>query len=212
MQHNNDLQLMLVTHRQSMDLNAYLSFIEQCVIGGVTSVQLREKNYSPDDLHHFAIALKALLDRYQVPLIINDNVELALSIDAAGVHLGQSDGCVIQARQRLGEDKLIGVSIESLADLAKSHSQPIDYVAASAVFPTATKTNVRTHWGLDGLSLLKAQTSLPLIAIGGITLDNTADVMAAGADGIAVIGALHQASRPEHVARQLRTFIHDTYQ
>lgn len=213
---NNDLKFMLVTHRQSRALGAYLTFIEQCVLGGVTSVQLREKGYSPCELRAFALALKALLDNYHIPLIINDNVELALDMDAAGVHLGQSDGCVMQARERLGSDKYIGVSLESLDDLANSHHQPIDYVAASAVFKTATKTNVRTHWGLDGVTRLKAQTSFPLIAIGGITLDNTAEVIAAGADGIAVIAALHEATEPQQVAQQLKRLIsrnrHDTYQ
>ena len=204
---NDYLKLMLVTQRQSRELTEYLAFIEQCVLGGVSCVQLREKNASQVFLSTFAHQLKALLDNYAVPLIINDNVALAHEIDAHGVHLGQSDGCPFQARERLGDSKIIGVSIESYEGLQLSNEQPIDYVAASAVFATTNKNNLRTIWGLDGLQVLATHAKHPLIAIGGINVSNTTAVLSAGACGIAVIGSLHQAENPKDAAIALRTLM-----
>ncbi|MFC3908658.1 thiamine phosphate synthase [Legionella dresdenensis] len=197
------LKLMLVTNRQTDDLGSYLAFIEQCLIGGVTSVQLREKSPRSEQLLADAGQLKLLLDRYQIPLIINDNVDLAIELDAAGVHLGQSDGCPETARARLGQDKIIGLSLESEEDLLTSNQLPVSYTAASAVFATASKSNLRKLWGLAGLRELAERCRHPVIAIGGIDLTNAADVAAAGAAGIAVIGALHQADDPAVAASRL---------
>jgi thiamine-phosphate pyrophosphorylase len=204
---NDYLKLMLVTHRQSCPLPEYLAFIEQCVLGGVSSVQLREKNASRSFLTNFAHQLKSLLDKYAVPLIINDDVELAYDVEAHGVHLGQTDGCPFKARECLGENKIIGVSIESYECLQQSNEQPIDYAAASAVFATSNKNNLPTLWGLDGLQSLCTQAKHPLIAIGGINLNNAAAVMSAGACGVAVIGSLHQANNPKADAMALRALI-----
>ncbi|CDZ77996.1 Thiamine-phosphate synthase [Legionella massiliensis] len=200
-------KLILVTHRQAQPLDAYLQFIEKCVTSGVSSVQLREKDASPFFLLDYASRLKKLLDQYQIPLIINDNLELALEIDAHGVHLGQTDGSPALARARLGPDKCIGLSIESEDDLTRANACEVDYVAASAVFPSSHKTNLRTIWGLDGLQSLAKRSIHPLIAIGGINQQNLGKVMAAGAQGVAVIGALHEADNPAAMAAELRSFV-----
>jgi thiamine-phosphate pyrophosphorylase len=202
-------KLMLLTHRNSQPLGDYLQFIEKCISSGVTAVQLREKEASPSFLLDYALELKALLDRYNVPLIINDNLELALEINAHGLHLGQTDGCPVLARQRLGADKYLGLSIESEADLEKANACEVDYVAASAVFPSAHKSNLRKLWGLKGLQSLAERSVHPLIAIGGINQQNIGQVMAAGAQGIAVIGVLHEAKNPSSMATDLRLLVEE---
>lgn len=200
-------RLILVTHRQAQPLDTYLQFIEKCIASGVSSVQLREKDASPSFLLDYASKLKTLLDQYKIPLIINDNLELALQIDAHGVHLGQTDGSPALARARLGPDKCIGISLETEDDLTRANACEVDYVAASAVFPSSHKTNLRTIWGIEGLRTLAHRSAHPLIAIGGINQQNLAEVMAAGAQGVAVIGALHEADNPAVMAAELRSFV-----
>ncbi|ARH01177.1 thiamine phosphate synthase [Legionella micdadei] len=200
-------KLMLVTHRQGRPIDNYLRFIKECVEAGVTSIQLREKGASPEFLLDYALQLKVLLDSYQVPLIINDNVDLALEVDAHGVHLGQSDGCPVHARQRLGADKWLGLSIETEDDLIRANASRVDYVAASAVFPTINKANIRTIWGLKGLNSLVKNSLHPVIAIGGINQYNIHEVMMTGAKGVAVIGQLHDAPDPSLMTTHLRQLI-----
>lgn len=196
--------LMLVTQKQQSSLKDYLDFIDSCVHQGVTSVQLREKNTRPDDLLTFGQALKNKLTPLHIPLIVNDNLELAIALDAAGVHLGQTDGDPLEARQRLGAHKTIGVSIDSYDNLIKANALPIDYVGVGAIFPTPNKKNVSTVWGLDGLQQLVPHAKHPVVAIGGIDTHNVTNTLMAGAHGIAVIGALHNARDPGQTAQELR--------
>jgi thiamine-phosphate pyrophosphorylase len=204
-------QLMLVTHRQNSQVPEYLSWILHCVQSKkISVVQLREKNATPEDLLAFALQLKKILSPHNIPLIINDNLELALEIDADGIHLGQSDGSPDIARAALGPDKIIGLSIETTEELYKANEYELDYVAASSVFPSRHKQNVRTHWGIDGLKKLVAQSRHPVIGIGGITLDNLKEVMSTGAHGVAVIGALHDAVLPVETAYLMREIIRNS--
>ncbi|MBA2657798.1 MAG: thiamine phosphate synthase [Tatlockia sp.] len=200
-------KLMLITHRQAQPLHDYLQFIEICIKSGVTSVQLREKEAKPSFLEDFALKLQTLLAPYKIPLIINDNLELALKINAQGLHLGQSDGSPRWAREQLHPNQYLGLSIETENDLIRANSYTVDYVAASAVFPSVHKTNLRTIWGLEGLNALAQRSLNPLIAIGGINVTNVKQVMDAGAKGIAVIGALHNAPNPAAMTANLRQFI-----
>jgi len=195
---NQFLKLCLVT--QGMDKH----FLQQAVAGGVTLVQLRLKNKKPDDFYHAACAIKAILDPLHVPLIINDNAVLAKEIDAAGVHLGQSDMPPEEARELLGPGKIIGWSIETLEQLDQANALScIDYVAASAVFPSQTKTDCKTIWGIDGLKKIVELSHHPVVAIGGIHVHNAADVMATGVAGIAVVSAIHDALDPKEAAEKL---------
>ena len=200
-------KLMLVTNRQNTPLADYLQFIKHCAHAGITAVQLREKNQTPAFLLMFAEALKAILDPLKIPLIINDSLELALNANAHGVHLGQSDGCPSIARQCLGHDKIIGISIDSIEDLTKANHLPIDYVGIGAIFTSPTKKNVTTTWGLKGLQQLSSQSKHPIIAIGGINVLNAKEVLLSGADGIAVISALHDTDNPIKVTENLRHII-----
>jgi thiamine-phosphate pyrophosphorylase len=205
----NSTVLMLVTHKGTEPTGPYLDFVRRCVEAGVTCVQLREKSLSPDDLYDFGSALKELLDANNIPLIINDRVELCLALDAAGVHLGQSDGDVVEARSVLGPNKIIGLTVNHLEEVKNSRQQPIDYLGVSAIFPTHHKANVENVWGLEGLRQAARVACHPTVAIGGIDENNAFQVIEAGADGIAVIGALHRARDPEGVARHLIRIIQE---
>ncbi len=201
---------MLVTHRQNYPLDQYLYFIKCCVIFGITSVQLREKNASYRFLVEFALRLKEILDPFSIPLIINDRLDVALASNACGLHLGQSDGSVLHAREMLGADKIIGTSINSIERLEAANHFPINYVGMGAIFKTKTKNNVIKHWGLQGLKQAAKLSCHPVVAIGGITIKNVVDVLRNGANGIAVISAIHDASDALQATQQLRRSI-DTF-
>lgn len=200
----NPLKLCLVTHRQHQSFDVYQEMILHSVQGGVTSVQLRDKHANLHEFYEMAVALKALLLPYHIPLIINDHLEIAKAIQAEGVHLGQSDTSPSRARELLGPDVYIGLSIESLDELVIANQLDcIDYVAASAVFQSTTKTDCITIWGLDGLKQLCSQSLHPVVAIGGITANNICPVMRCGAAGVAIVSAIHQAACPRDVASHL---------
>lgn len=164
-------KLMLITqHFHGADIGLYLEFIKKCAKGGIASLQLREKHASSEFLFEFGRRLKLILAPFSVPLIINDDVELARRLDADGVHLGHTDGNPEQARKLLGPNKIIGLSIESLDELEKINDLDIGatYVAASAVFATKNKNNIKTLWGIDGLKKVVALSRYPIVAVGGI--------------------------------------------
>ncbi|KTC64716.1 phosphomethylpyrimidine kinase/thiamin-phosphate pyrophosphorylase [Legionella adelaidensis] len=203
--HTSTLKLCLVTdpHRLLFD-NNYFSFIHNAIKGGISSVQLRVKSFQGMDLVDRAKQLQALLYKFAIPLIINDDVTLAKDLDAEGVHLGQSDLSPEVARQILGPDKIIGLSIETFEQLEKANKLDcIDYVAASAIFPSKTKSDCKTIWGLKGLKNFTRQSKHPVVAIGGINSSNIHDVIAQGVDGVAVVSAIHDHFHPEQAASQL---------
>jgi thiamine-phosphate pyrophosphorylase len=199
--------LMLVTNRQHTPMADYLQFVKKCATSGITSVQLREKKQSYASLVLFGKKLKHILDPLNIPLIINDDIKLALELDAGGVHLGQTDGDPELARKTLGPNKIIGVSIDSEENLIKANQLPIDYVGIGAIYPTTSKTNVNTFWGIPGLQRLVPLSKHPIIAIGGLNENNAADVILSGAHGIAVINALHDTDNPCQKARNLRHIV-----
>lgn len=204
----NRFDLCLVTHIQHHSLKEYLRFIEQAVKGGVTIVQLRDKTLPLNELRPIAIAIKSLLNELNIPFLINDYVDLAIEIDAEGVHIGQSDSSPNETRNRLGPEKIIGYSVESFSDLEQAnHLNSINYIAASAVFPSQTKTNCKTFWGLKGLQQLSNHSRWPVMAIGGINSSNTSDVIKHGACGIAVVGAIHDHADPYLAAKELKSII-----
>lgn len=196
------LKLCLVTHQQHHSLDTYEHFIRLAALGGVTMVQLRNKG-EPGAVRELALTLIGLLRPLNVPLIINDDVDFAKEVDADGVHLGQSDRPPEEARRILGIDKIIGLSIETLEQLEQANQLGcIDYIGASAVFPSQTKTDCKTIWGLEGLKKIVAMSKHPVVAIGGINTGNAQDVMKTGAAGVAVVSAIHDHHQPD-VAMQL---------
>ena len=199
------LKLCLVTHPDHLSLEPHLEqLLLKAIQGGVTSVQLRCKTQQPSAVRTLAVALISLLRPLEIPLIINDDVQLAKEIDADGVHLGQSDMSPIAARQFLGTNKIIGWSIETQEQLNQANALDcINYIAASAVFPSPSKKNCKTIWGLTGLAKITQASKYPVIAIGGINLSNIQSVISHGAYGVAVISAIYNHPNPEQAAWQL---------
>jgi thiamine-phosphate pyrophosphorylase len=190
------LRLYLVTDHALTRGRPLADVVAAAVQGGVTCVQLREKQLNSRDFLAQAFLLKKLLAPYGVPLVINDRIDIALACGAEGVHLGQSDMPVEVARRMLPSDVFIGWSVETPQDVARSTQLPVDYLGVSPVFATPTKTDTSTPWGLDGLRQVRAATALPLVAIGGIHLGNAQAVLQAGADGLAAVSALCAAECP----------------
>ena len=201
------LGVYLVTDEGSCSGRSLADVVMAAVQGGVTCVQLREKTLSTRDFCAKAVALQALLSPLGIPLVINDRVDIALACGAPGVHLGQSDLSVAQARRLLPPSVFLGWSVETLAHVAQT-SHPdfagVDYLGVSPVFATPTKTDTSAPWGLGGLRQVRVATALPLVAIGGIHAGNAADVLAAGAHGLAVVSAICGATDPAAAARELR--------
>lgn len=200
------LRLHLVTDAALCGPRGVEAVVAAAVRGGATCVQLREKQLDTRDFVARARALKALLAPLQVPLIINDRVDIALAVGADGVHVGQRDMHPADVR-RLMPHALIGLSVENPAQVRAAAHFPVDYLGASPVFATPSKTDTAPALGLDGLRALRLLTPLPLIAIGGIDEHNAAQVIAAGADGLAVVRALCAAPDPATAAQTLRRAI-----
>ena len=202
-----DLSLYLVTDR-SLSLGRPLeTVVEEAVRGGVTMVQLREKDASTLDFYNLAMRLKSILKSYNVPLIINDRLDIALACDAEGLHVGQSDMPYAVARKLLGKDKIIGLSVESIQDAIDANNLDVDYIGISPVFGTQTKTDTAPALGLEGIREITRISGHPSVGIGGINLTNAQDIIQAGADGISVVSAIMSASDPQRSARQLKETI-----
>jgi thiamine-phosphate pyrophosphorylase len=202
-----DLSLYLVTQRADLCLDDFYRLILQTIDCGVKVVQLREKQCSKQEFVKIGKDLVNLLKPRGIPVIINDSVEVALKTNAAGVHLGQEDGSVVDARKILGEKAIIGLSIETLEQAYAVEALDIDYIAASPVFKSPTEKKAGEPWGLDGLRKLCSISRHPVIGIGGINTKNVQDVLGAGAVGVAVISAIFGTKSPADAARELSTKI-----
>ena len=202
-----DLSLYLVTDRE-LSLGRSLEFVvEEAVKGGVTMVQLREKDSDSFQFYKLGLKLKALLKTYNVPLIINDRLDIALAVDADGIHLGQSDLPWQEARKILGDDKIIGLSVESFEQAESANEAEVDYIGISPVFSTPTKTDTVIEFGLEGVTKVRNLCKHPAVAIGGIHPHNAKEIINAGADGIAVVSAICSAESPQKAAQELKQII-----
>ncbi|USD42735.1 thiamine phosphate synthase [Vibrio sp. SCSIO 43135] len=198
----NPYRLYLVTDDQQ-DLSTLVNVVKQAVAGGVTMVQVREKHGDVRAFIERALAVKAVLKGSGVPLIINDRVDVALAVDADGVHLGQSDMPAEMARSLIGPDKILGLSVENERQLSEALKLNVDYLGLSAIFATLTKTNIKKEWGIEGLRAAVAQSQLPIVAIGGINSSNLDDIVATQVEGIALVSAICHADDPESASKQL---------
>jgi len=178
--------LYLLTDREMLvDTDIYTA-VEDSIKGGATLVQLREKDISTLEFYNIASKVKTVTEKYNVPLIINDRIDIALSIDAAGVHLGQSDMPASIARSIIGNDKIIGISTSTLEEAQKAEKEGADYVGVGAMFPTTTKDDASVV-SVACLKEIKDNISIPVVAIGGITKINVNLLKIANIDGVAVI-------------------------
>ncbi|MCY7789608.1 thiamine phosphate synthase [Bacillus haynesii] len=181
-----------------------LTVIEQALKGGVTLFQFREKGegvLKAGDQKAFARQVQALCKQFNVPFIINDDVELALELDADGVHIGQDDDKAADVRARIG-DKILGVSAHTLEEVLKAEKDGADYIGAGPVYPTETKRDTKAVQGVSLIQEIRRQgIGIPVVGIGGITVENCVPVIEAGADGISVISAISKAADPKQAAK-----------
>lgn len=198
-----DYSVYLVTDRGLARGRSLVEIVEAALRGGVTCVQLREKTCTTAEFIDQALAVRDLLDRHGVPLIINDRIDVALAVEADGVHLGQSDMPCRLARKILPPDMIIGVSAESSADALAAKRDGADYIGVSPIYATPTKTDTAPPLGLAGLKDIRALVDLPLVGIGGLNAANAAEAIAHGADGAAVVSEIVAATDPERAARNL---------
>jgi thiamine-phosphate pyrophosphorylase len=198
-----DLTLYLVTDPHLSGERGVIETVRRAIDGGVTAVQLRDPHAKTRALIEQARALLAVLRPAGVPLIINDRVDVMLAARADGVHVGQLDMRVEDVRALIGPEPILGLSITALADLRSSQLQGVDYLGVGPVFATATKPDAAPAIGCDGLNAIAAETSLPVVAIGGVHVGNAAQTIRAGAQGVAVVSAICSAADPTQVARDL---------
>lgn len=184
-----DYSIYLVTDEACLHGRPLLECVEEALTAGVTLVQYRAKAADGGVLYAEACKLKELCDKYNVPLIINDRLDIALAVGAAGVHLGQDDLPCAVARRLLGEDFIIGVSAHNPAEAVQAVSEGADYLGCGAVFGTATKHDV-AKLGLENLRAIRKAVAVPMVGIGGITADNYAEVLATGANGAAIVSGI----------------------
>ena len=199
-----DYFLYLVTDAVLAGPRGVMAVVQAAVTGGVSVVQLRDKSADGRALLAQARELAEWLRPRDVTFIVNDRVDLALACDADGVHVGQSDLPCTVVRRLVGPDRLVGVSVGSVAEAVQAERDGADYLGVSPVFATSTKPDAPPAVGLDGLRAIRAAVRLPLVAIGGLHSGNAAEVLAAGADGLAVVSAIMAAADPAAAARQLR--------
>ena len=198
---NINLSLYLVTDK-SDDVEKFLNTIEEVIKGGVTVVQIREKTAETLDFYNLALKVKEITSKYEVPLIINDRVDVALAIDADGVHVGQSDMPCDVTRKLIGADKILGVSAATIEEAKKAQNDGADYIGTGAVFPTSTKDDAPKITKQD-LKEIVESIEIPVVAIGGITKDNAPELIDTGIAGLSVVSAIMSSDNPKKSSEEL---------
>lgn len=196
-----DLKLYLVTNPLE-DEKEFLKTIEDAIKGGVTIVQLREKTGDTGDIYKIAVKVKEITDKYDIPLIINDRIDIMLAVDCAGIHIGQSDMPCNIARKIVGPDKIIGVSTSTAEESKKAQMDGADYLGCGAVYPTETKKDA-THVTTETLKEISENVDIPVVAIGGIKLDNAENLANTGIKGLCFVSEIMNADNPESMSAKL---------
>ncbi len=200
---NIDWSLYLVTDRDLSRGRSTLDIVKAAVRGGVTVVQLREKSADTRQFYEEGLAIRNFLREEGVLFLINDRVDMVQALDADGVHLGKNDMPVRVAREILGNQRIIGMSVEHRDEVEAAVHYNADYLGVSPIYTTPTKPELDTGLGLEGLREIRKRTDLPLIGIGSMNRNTATDVIANGADGVAVVSAIVAADDPEQAAREI---------
>ena len=200
---NFDYTLYLVTDRQLMSCDSLTEAVEQAILGGCTMIQLREKELSSLEFYNPAVAVKQVTDKYHIPLIINDRIDIAMAVQATGVHIGQHDLPAAAVRKVIGENMLLGVSASSIAEAIQAQQDGADYLGVGAMFPTGTKTDADSV-SMEELQKIRAAVSLPIVVIGGINKGNAGRFKPMGIDGLAVVSAIIAQSDIKAAAAELK--------
>jgi thiamine-phosphate pyrophosphorylase len=198
-----DYSIYLVTDRDLMSTETLEEAVEQAIIGGCTLVQLREKDCSSFDFYNTAVKVKEITDKYNVPLLINDRVDIALAVDAAGVHVGQSDLPLTVVRKILGDEKIIGVSTGNLEEALKAQKDGADYLGVGAMYATGTKKDAK-HTSMEELRKIRENVLIPIVVIGGINKDRVKDFEGMGIDGLAIVSAIIAQKDITKAAREIK--------
>ena len=196
------MRLYAVTDSSWLRGRSLAKMVEDTILGGATFVQLREKELDQEAFIALAKEVKQITDRYHVPFVINDNVEVALAVNADGVHVGQEDMAAAKARQLLGPDKIIGVSCKTPEQAKKAQADGADYIGTGAAFATTTKKNARSLTK-EELRAVAESVDIPVVAIGGISHDNILELKNCGLDGVAVVSALFAQADVKAAAEEL---------
>lgn len=184
-----DLSLYLVTDKRNKTDDEFLKIIEEAIKGGTTVVQIREKEGETLDFYNLALKVKEITSKYNVPLIVNDRIDVALAIKSEGVHIGQTDMPADVARSLIGDEMILGVSASTVKEARKAEKDGADYIGTGAVFPTATKDDAPSITK-DDLKEVTGSINIPTVAIGGITLENASELAGTGISGISVVSAI----------------------
>ena len=198
---NIDLSLYLVTDNSENE-EKFLKTIENAILGGVSIVQIREKTADTLDFYNLALKVKEITKKHNVPLIINDRIDVALATDADGVHVGQSDMPCAVTRKLMGENKIIGVSAARVEEAKKAEKDGADYIGTGAVFPTRTKDDAENVTKKDLIDIVNS-IDIPVVAIGGITKENAGELKNTGIKGLSVVSAIMGADNPKKASEEL---------
>ena len=202
------LRLYLVTNRYQDSLERFLEKVETACRSGVTIVQLREKNLTTNQYYQLAKQVKEITDAYQVPLIIDDRLDVCLAVDAAGLHIGDDELPVLVARQVLGPDKILGVTAKTVKRALEAEEGGADYLGTGAIFPTTTKENAPITL-ISTLKTICQRVAIPVVAIGGLTSENIDQLIGTGIAGVAVVRDLMQAEDIEAKTQAFLTKLDD---
>ena len=202
------LRLYLVTNRYQDSLESFLEKVEMACRSGVTIVQLREKNLTTNQYYQLAKEVKEITDSYQVPLIIDDRLDVCLAVDAAGLHIGDDELPVPVARQVLGPDKILGVTAKTVKRALEAEEGGADYLGTGAIFPTTTKENAPITL-ISTLKTICQRVAIPVVAIGGLTSENIDQLIGTGIAGVAVVRDLMQAEDIEAKTQAFLTKLDD---
>ena len=202
------LRLYLVTNRYQDSLESFLEKVETACRSGVTIVQLREKNLTTNQYYQLAKQVKEITDAYQVPLIIDDRLDICLAVDAAGLHIGDDELPVSVARQVLGPEKILGVTAKTVKRALEAEEGGVDYLGTGAIFPTTTKENAPITL-ISTLKTICQRVAIPVVAIGGLTSENIDQLIGTGIAGVAVVRDLMQAEDIEEKTQAFLTKLDD---
>ena len=202
------LRLYLVTNRYQDSLESFLEKVETACRSGVTIIQLREKNLTTNQYYQLAKQVKEITDAYQVPLIIDDRLDVCLAVDAAGLHIGDDELPVSVARQVLGPDKILGVTAKTVNRALEAETSGADYLGTGAIFPTTTKENAPITL-ISTLKTICQTVAIPVVAIGGLTSENIDQLIGTGIAGVAVVRDLMQAEDIEAKTQAFLTKLDD---
>lgn len=197
-----NLSLYLVTDKRNKTDDEFLEIIEEAIKGGTTVVQIREKEGETLDFYNLALKVKEITSKYNVPLIVNDRIDVALAIKSEGVHIGQTDMPADVARSLIGDEMILGVSASTVEEARKAEKDGADYIGTGAVFPTATKDDAPSITK-DDLKEVTGSINIPTVAIGGITLENANELAGTGIAGISVVSAIMNSKDPKIASENL---------